>query len=246
MAASTQYTRMIKAVRSFITYPSSYSVLLRDTDQVVSHSLLLRCYSGSRVIVTCRYFSLGPNLSQEASQSNHEKRDTTAKAITEAKSGSYGQLTLGGKVKQAGKDAYYTGIVVLGVGITGLMFYAIFRELFSKTSPNSIYTQAYKLCCKHPRVIALLGEPIKGYGELSGRGRRRHVSHLEYVKDGVNYMRMKFYIEGSLKKATVHLEVMENSSGRYDFRYLFVDLNEFPPETIIIEDNRHITNVVDV
>lgn len=37
------------------------------------------------------------------------------------------------------------------------------------------------------------------------------ISHIEFVKDGLKYMRLKFYIEGSEKgkQGTVHLEVKE-------------------------------------
>lgn len=55
------------------------------------------------------------------------------------------------------------------------MFYAILSELFSGQSPNSVYTEALKMCRNDKKLADLLGEPIKGYGELSARGRRRHV-----------------------------------------------------------------------
>lgn len=55
------------------------------------------------------------------------------------------------------------------------MFYAILSELFSGQSPNSVYTDTLKLCRNDEKLVDLLGEPIKGYGELSARGRRRHV-----------------------------------------------------------------------
>lgn len=55
------------------------------------------------------------------------------------------------------------------------MFYAILCELFSGQSPNSVYTEALKMCRNDQKLADLLGEPIKGYGELSARGRRRHV-----------------------------------------------------------------------
>lgn len=37
------------------------------------------------------------------------------------------------------------------------------------------------------------------------------LSNIEYVKDGLKYMRLKFYIEGSEKgkQGTVHVEVKE-------------------------------------
>ncbi|XP_051879446.1 mitochondrial import inner membrane translocase subunit Tim21-like [Pristis pectinata] len=144
------------------------------------------------------------------------------------------------KVKEAGKDLTYLLVVLVGIGITGGLFYVIFKELFSSSSPSKIYGDALKKCRAHPEIIGVLGEPIKGYGETTRRGRRRHVSHIEYMKDGVKHMQLKFYIEGSEPiKGTVHLDAKENpESGKYDFRYIFVDFDTYPKRTIIVEDNR--------
>lgn len=120
-----------------------------------------------------------------------------------------------------------------------MIFYQVFRELFSSKSPNSVYTTSLKKCCADPRVIDSLGEPIKGFGEETRRGRRRHVSHLFYERDGINFLRMKYYIQGSRKRGTVHLEMRENDKGDFDYRYLFVQLEDYPRSTIVIEDNRY-------
>ncbi|XP_020657476.2 mitochondrial import inner membrane translocase subunit Tim21 [Pogona vitticeps] len=145
------------------------------------------------------------------------------------------------KVKEAGRDFTYLIVVVVGIGVTGGLFYVIFKELFSSSSPSKIYGDALEKCRAHPEVIGFFGEPIKGYGEATRRGRRQLVSHIEYIKDGLKYMRLKFYIEGSEKgkQGTVHLEVKENpDSGKYEYRYIFVDIDVYPRRTIIIEDNR--------
>ncbi|XP_058996564.1 mitochondrial import inner membrane translocase subunit Tim21 [Mustela lutreola] len=144
------------------------------------------------------------------------------------------------KVKEAGRDFTYLMVVLFGISITGGLFYAVFKELFSPWSPNKVYGKALEKCRSHPEVISALGEPVKGYGEVTRRGRRQHVSFMEYVKDGRKHMRVKFHIQGSEpgKQGTVHLEVKENpESGEYEFRYIFVELEPFP-RTIIIEDNR--------
>lgn len=145
------------------------------------------------------------------------------------------------KVKEAGRDFTYLIVVLIGIGITGGLFYTIFKELFSSSSPNKIYGKALEKCRSHPEVISVFGEPVKGFGETTRRGRRQHVSFIEYVKDGLKHMRVKFYIQGSEpgKQGTVHLEVKENpESGEYEFRYIFVELEAYPGRTIIIEDNR--------
>ncbi|XP_042320934.1 mitochondrial import inner membrane translocase subunit Tim21 isoform X2 [Sceloporus undulatus] len=120
-------------------------------------------------------------------------------------------LSAAQKVKEAGRDFTYLIVVVVGIGVTGGLFYVIFKELFSSSSPSKIYGDALEKCRAHPEVIGVFGEPIKGYGEATRRGRRQLVSHIEYVKDGLKYMRLKFYIEGSEKgkQGTVHLEVKE-------------------------------------
>lgn len=49
---------------------------------------------------------------------------------------------LGEKIKENTKTATYTAIILAGVGVTAVMFWAIFRELFSSSSPNNIYSNA--------------------------------------------------------------------------------------------------------
>ncbi|VTJ51575.1 mitochondrial import inner membrane translocase subunit Tim21 isoform X3 [Marmota monax] len=131
------------------------------------------------------------------------------------------------KVKEAGRDFTYLVIVVIGIGITGGLFYTIFRELFSSSSPS--------------KVVSVFGEPVRGYGEMTRRGRRQHVSFIEYVRDGLKHLRVKFYIEGSEpgKQGTVFAEVRQDpEGGEYEFQYVFVEVDAYPRRTIVIEDNR--------
>ncbi|KAL1124053.1 hypothetical protein AAG570_001823 [Ranatra chinensis] len=148
------------------------------------------------------------------------------------------QMSVKEAVKETTKTVSYLGVIVVGVGVTGVMFYAIFRELFSSKSPNSVYAKALDKCCADTRVKDALGEPIKGFGEETRRGRRRHVSHVLYEKDGVNHLRMHFYLKGSRKRGTVQLEMKEDSSGNYVYRYLFVQLDDYSGRIIVLEDNR--------
>lgn len=145
------------------------------------------------------------------------------------------------KVKEAGWDFTYLIVVLVGIGVTGGLFYVIFKELFSSSSLSKIYDDALEKCRSHPEVIGAFGDPIKGYGEPTRQGRPQLVSEIEYVKNGLKYMRLKFYIEGSErgKQGTVHVEVKENpESRRYEYRYIFVEVEPYPGRTIVIEDNR--------
>ncbi|NXU88070.1 TIM21 translocase, partial [Xiphorhynchus elegans] len=171
-----------------------------------------------------------------------EKRghDSKEVSVQRARSGET-LLSAAQKVKEAGRDFTYFIVVLVGIGVTGGLFYVIFKELFSSSSPNKIYGDALEKCRSHPEIIGALGDSIKGYGEATRRGRRQHVSHIEYVKDGLKHMRLKFYIEGteSGKQGTVHVEVKENAeTGRYEVHYIFVDIDTYPRRTIVIEDNR--------
>ncbi|XP_017261937.1 mitochondrial import inner membrane translocase subunit Tim21 [Kryptolebias marmoratus] len=145
------------------------------------------------------------------------------------------------KVKEAGRDFTYLIVVLIGLGVTGGLLYVVFQELFSSKSPNKVYGRAYDKVRSHPEVIGAFGEPIKCFGETTRRGRRQHISHVEYMKDGLKHMRLKFYIEGLEPglKGIVHSESKENpETGKYEFRYIFVDVDTYPRQTIIIEDNR--------
>jgi len=166
-----------------------------------------------------------------------QSEKNTRKDIVEAKDKPYGELSTSQKVKRAGKDASYTAIVIAGIAVTGALFFAIGRELLSGQSPSGVYSRAFKLVKNHDDVIVYLGDSLKGYGETNRRGRRRHVSHQEYERDGVKHMRMKFYVEGD-KKGTVHLEAKQDERGKYDFRYVFVEVEDYPRRTIIVQDNR--------
>lgn len=116
---------------------------------------------------------------------------------------------LGEKVKETTKTASYLGIILIGVGVTGTLFYAVFSELFSSTSPNNVYNKAVKKCLADTRVEDKLGAPITAYGEETRRGRRQHVHHVVYEKDGRKHLRMKFYLQGTFNKGTVQLEMAE-------------------------------------
>ncbi|XP_045470131.1 mitochondrial import inner membrane translocase subunit Tim21 [Harmonia axyridis] len=145
---------------------------------------------------------------------------------------------LGEKVKETTKTASYLGVILLGVAVTGSLFYAVFNELFSSKSPNNVYTKAVKKCLADTRVEDKLGYPIVAYGEETRRGRRQHPTHITYMRNGKLCIRMKFYLKGSVHKGTVHLEMMEDDSGKYEYRFLFVQVEDLFNSTIILEDNR--------
>lgn len=148
-------------------------------------------------------------LSRGLSHSQLRENKNTAVAKSTAGDGSEVSADvrpIGERIKENTKTASYMGVIVLGATVTGIMFFAIFRELMSSSSPNNVYSSALEECINEPRVQDALGQPIKGYGEESRRGRRQHVAHTQFEREGVPYIRMQFYIQGIRNKATVHLE----------------------------------------
>lgn len=77
------------------------------------------------------------------------------------------------------KSAGYLGVIIGGLGITALIFYALFSELFSSKSPYAVYSEARLRCIEHPKVMDILGAPVKAYGDETRRGRRKHIRYID-------------------------------------------------------------------
>ncbi|KAG9479121.1 mitochondrial import inner membrane translocase subunit Tim21 [Eleutherodactylus coqui] len=151
-------------------------------------------------------------------------------------------LTAAQKVQQAGADAAYFVVSLIGIGITGGLIYMLYTELVSSSSPYKIYGKAFEKCQSHPEVIAAFGEPISAFGEATRRGRRQHVASTKYFKNGSEYIRLKFYISGSEPRlqGTVYVELREDSKGEaFAFQYIIIEMDTVPRRTIVVEDNRH-------
>lgn len=170
------------------------ALLLRTFNLQTKQSFNLLRYISSATV--CRFPKQASNDSRTISRSDGRKDVGEAKA-------------LGERVKETAKTTSYLGVILLGVGVTGIMFYTIFNELFSSNSPQAIYGDAFDKCKNEPRVQDSLGQPIKCFGEESRRRRRTHVAHQMYQKNNRNYMRLSFHIQGIRNKATVHCEMRE-------------------------------------
>lgn len=81
-------------------------------------------------------------------------------------------------VKETTKTASYLGVILLGVGIAGMIFYTVFSELFSSKSPNNVYSRALDQVINDTRIKDALGEPLSGFGEENRRGRRQHARYV--------------------------------------------------------------------
>ncbi|XP_055330100.1 mitochondrial import inner membrane translocase subunit Tim21-like [Paramacrobiotus metropolitanus] len=174
-------------------------------------------WKGSAEKYGTAFFMFSRNISAKAESSKNESKERTASDMSVSKpASSLPSTSAAEKVKQAGKDAFWTGIVIAGIAVTGLMGFVILRELFSSTSPSGVYSEAFKRCKKDPRVQSILGSPMKAYGELSSlRGRRRHVQSAQFTDGQAQVIQLVFYVSGPFSAATVYVEKdVTNSSYR--------------------------------
>nr|SVE92755.1 EOG090X0I05 [Megafenestra aurita] len=165
------------------------------------------------------------------------KREETQPQLAKSTSQSDVSVSLGAKVKDAGKTVWYSGIVICGFIATGAILFAVIKELFWSQSPQSIYSDALKKCTEFPKICDLLGEPITGFCDGSGRRGRTNLRYSQFLKDGVEHLRIRFYIKGIRNQATVHAE-MEKRDGRFEYIYLLADTENYPKEQIFVIDNR--------
>lgn len=116
----------------------------------------------SKILPTLRYtktIEFVPVLSQVANY-RHSRCYSTDKDSSLAKSKERAEVStdvrpIGEKIKETTKTVSYTGVILLGVGVTGVIFYYVFRELFSSNSANSIYSTALEKC-KNVSIVSLL------------------------------------------------------------------------------------------
>ncbi|XP_029163580.1 mitochondrial import inner membrane translocase subunit Tim21 isoform X2 [Nylanderia fulva] len=181
-------------------------------------------------ILQKRYLII-PNTYSLSVISKHNAWYSTKKSLTNVESNETDnkvQIGTAEVVKENLKSAGQLGIIISGIGITALILYTLFSELFSSESVDAIYSKARIRCMEHPKLIDLLGAPIKAYGDETNRRRRRRISHMYYIKDGIEYMKLKFYLEGTRRRGTAFAEVKKRKARSILWRVLATEteLNE--------------------
>nr|SVE70164.1 EOG090X0I05 [Eubosmina coregoni] len=141
------------------------------------------------------------------------------------------------KVKETSKTIWYTGIVVGGLIAAGIILFTVLKELFWSQSPQSIYSDAFKKCTGNSRLCDILGQPIKGHGAESSRGRHRHIKYATYMKNGVEHLQIQFYVKGIRNQAKVCAD-MEKINDKFEYYYLLAETENYPKESIFVIDNR--------
>ena len=210
--ASKQYPFRIRTYRS----PTAF---LRSSPKLFNHA---------KNVPSLQHFSSSAVLLKSTSN------DVTEVKTNEIKAATYTQ-----KAKENAKTASYGIVIVVGVGVTCIVLYTVLSELLSGDSPTALFQMASDKCVEHPKVQDLLGEPIKAFGEETRRGRRRHVTHLDYVdENGKKGIRVQFYLQGLRKRGTAQIDAREGEDGKLKTRYIVVTADDLLRTSVVVEDNR--------
>ena len=147
-------------------------------------------------------------------------------------------LTAIEKVVRTGKDVSYSGVIVVAFALTGVLIWALFSEFFSGNSINTLFTRTLKVVRGSENVQRVLGEPIRGFGEHTGWNRRRHIDHVRYRVGDDQHIRLEYNVRGGRRMGRVNVDLKKDSRGRYQIRYLLIELEGRPAGTVIVQDSR--------
>jgi hypothetical protein len=146
------------------------------------------------------------------------------------------------KVVYATKQTSYTGVIVAGLGLTSVLFYLVGAELFSKSDERIVYDLALDRIRGVDQVVELLGEPVVGVVEQSGRRGRRSLSQQlkldvrEGFSGGEKTAFMRFPVTGSVNEAWVNVWVKQRGTNRWQIEHINVELPS--GKRIVVEDFR--------
>lgn len=143
-------------------------------------------------------------------------------------------------VVEAAKTGGYSMVILFGVGLAGVMMYAVVSELLFSSGPTSVMNDSFRLIKQNERVCDILGAPLKAYGEKVGR-RGTVLTHQEFKVGDDTFLRVKFYVEGENGRGTAMAEMRKGSYfGGHDYRFLVVEAQglNLRPQQIMVVDNR--------
>lgn len=126
-------------------FPNIQDAILSKTMSTLLIRSLGKCYHSYRLShLSVR--SLGTTLIVQQKQKPRTDSAISTSSGSDRTDVSTDVRPLGERIKENTKTASYFGVIVFGVGVTGIIAFVIFRELFSSSSPNNIYSDALKDC----------------------------------------------------------------------------------------------------
>ncbi|CAJ0602848.1 unnamed protein product [Cylicocyclus nassatus] len=173
------------------------------------------CY---RPLLTFRFLSNKKDDRTKIVETHEEKQTGLQRSILEEVLIKEKQkpTTFTGKVAEKASNTFLYAAVAAAVGMLGVFVYLLAGEFFAEDSPQKIYSSALALVREDARCQDLFGPKIAGFGEETSRGRRRHVAHHKYEKDGRQRIRVLFHLKGDRDEGIAQAEMEQrNDEGEW-------------------------------
>lgn len=153
-------------------------------------------------------------------------------------------LTTTEKVVEHTKTGFYSLVIVAGLGISAVLIWGLVSELWSDTSPTTVFKMTMKQIKAHEKANEILGKNIRGFGDTMSRS-HKNLEHQAYIVEGIEYLRVQYHIEGSKRKGKVIVDIKNSKKGK-QYRYIIIQLEGYPAGKISILDDRHVTDMEDL
>ncbi|KAG6366445.1 hypothetical protein INS49_000622 [Diaporthe citri] len=140
------------------------------------------------------------------------------------------QLSGAEKTARAAQQSFNFGFILVGVGLTGVVGYFLFTDVFSTESKTTYFNRAVDRIRKDHRCLELLGEgkKIRAHGEETHNrwARSRPIASTERTDpQGNHHLLMHFYLEGPLNKGSAHIHLIRYAGhSEHEYKYFYVDI----------------------
>eukprot|EP00049_Salpingoeca_infusionum_P005204 m.89284 g.89284 ORF g.89284 m.89284 type:complete len:263 (-) comp12888_c0_seq3:1894-2682(-) len=146
----------------------------------------------------------------------------------------FSQLTVAEKVTETAKDGSSFAIVGVGLAAAGYIAWMFIRGMFLDESQADLYDKSQKIIADDEDVTAALGELTAGD--------HSHMRSAKYTSGPMEYVRGEFPVYGQRENGTAKFELKKkkDSSSKYQFRYLLVEVPDVftgTPKQILLIDN---------
>ncbi|KAK7748599.1 mitochondrial import inner membrane translocase subunit tim21 [Cytospora paraplurivora] len=199
-------------------------------------TLLKSCQPVAPLIAQRNYASTGG--SSGASSANTKRRAVTP--FNDDGHVPWTNLSGAEKTARAAQQTFNFGFILVGVGLTSVVGYFLWTEVFSPESKVTYFNQAFDRIRKDERCLELLGDgkKITAHGEETYNSwrRARPITSTERTDpQGNHHLLMQFYVEGPLNRGSVSIHLIKHpGQSEHQYRYFFLDIKGHP--RIYLED----------
>ncbi|KAJ0118120.1 import inner membrane translocase subunit tim-21 [Diaporthe amygdali] len=140
------------------------------------------------------------------------------------------QLSGAEKTARAAQQSFNFGFILVGVGLTGVVGYFLFTEVFSTESKTTYFNRAVDRIRTDHRCLELLGDgkKIKAHGEETHNrwARSRPIASSERTDpQGNHHLLIHFYLEGPRNRGSAHIHLIRYAGhSEHEYKYFYVDV----------------------